>query len=146
MWIKCPCALERKSVSHFCHVWLFVTPQTVARQAPLSMGFFQVRILEWVAISLSRGSSWPRDWTCDTHEKFEVGGDEMKLEGLRHCRMVRGCCPLPGWTDSYRWSRVWNFLAWVCRRPWWSSVCLRTLAALGLRFSLSLKGQRTLLG
>ena len=25
---------------------------------------FQARILEWVAISLSRGSSWPRDRTC----------------------------------------------------------------------------------
>ena len=29
-------------------------------QAPLSIGFFQARILEWVAISSSRGSSWPR--------------------------------------------------------------------------------------
>ena len=28
---------------------------TVARQAPLSMGFFQARMLEWVAISFSRG-------------------------------------------------------------------------------------------
>ena len=28
-----------------------------------SMGFLQVRIQEWVAISSSRGSSWPRDWT-----------------------------------------------------------------------------------
>ena len=26
-------------------------------------GILQARILEWVAIS-SRGSSWPRDWTC----------------------------------------------------------------------------------
>ena len=26
-------------------------------------GIFQSRILEWVAISYSRGSSWPRDWT-----------------------------------------------------------------------------------
>ena len=26
-------------------------------------GIFQARILECVAISLSRGSSWPRDWT-----------------------------------------------------------------------------------
>ena len=26
-------------------------------------GIFQARILEWVAISLSMGSSWPRDWT-----------------------------------------------------------------------------------
>ena len=24
---------------------------------------FQARVLEWVAISFSRGSSWPRDWT-----------------------------------------------------------------------------------
>ena len=24
---------------------------------------FQARVLEWVAISSSRGSSWPRDWT-----------------------------------------------------------------------------------
>ena len=27
-------------------------------------GTFQARILEWVAISSSRGSFWPRDWTC----------------------------------------------------------------------------------
>ena len=36
---------------------------TVAQQAPLSMGFFQTRTLEWIAISFSRGSSWPRNWT-----------------------------------------------------------------------------------
>ena len=39
-------------------------PQELACQAPLSMGFFQARILEWVAISYSRGSSWLRDRTC----------------------------------------------------------------------------------
>ena len=27
-------------------------------------GIFQARILEWVATSYSRGSSWPRDWIC----------------------------------------------------------------------------------
>ena len=26
-------------------------------------GILQIRILEWVAIPFSRGSSWPRDWT-----------------------------------------------------------------------------------
>ena len=26
-------------------------------------GIFQARILEWVAMPSSRGSSWPRDWT-----------------------------------------------------------------------------------
>ena len=44
-------------------VWLSATPWTMACQAPLSMGFFQARILEWVAISFSRGSSPPRDRT-----------------------------------------------------------------------------------
>ena len=34
------------------HVQLFETPWTIAQQAPLSMGFSQARILEWVAISL----------------------------------------------------------------------------------------------
>ena len=28
------------------------------------LGIFQARILEWVAISFSRGSSWPRNRTC----------------------------------------------------------------------------------
>ena len=41
----------------------FASPWTVAHQAPLSMGILQARILEWVAIPLSRGSSWPRDGT-----------------------------------------------------------------------------------
>ena len=43
------------------HVWLFVTPWTVAHQAPLSMGILQARILEWVAIPFSRGPSQSRD-------------------------------------------------------------------------------------
>ena len=45
------------------HVRLFVTPWTVAHQAPLSMGILQARILEWIAMPFSRRSSWPRDWT-----------------------------------------------------------------------------------
>ena len=40
-----------------------VTQWTAAHQASLSMGFPQARILEWVAIAFSRGSSWPMDWT-----------------------------------------------------------------------------------
>ena len=42
------------------HVQLFATPWTAARQAPLSMGILQARILEWVAMPFSRGSSQPR--------------------------------------------------------------------------------------
>ena len=35
----------------------------VAHQAPLSMGILQARILEWVAMPSSRGSSLPGDQT-----------------------------------------------------------------------------------
>ena len=44
-------------------VWLFATPWIVACQGLLSMGILQARILEWVAIHFSRGSSQPRDQT-----------------------------------------------------------------------------------
>ena len=45
------------------HVQPFVTPWTVALQSPSVRGIFQARILEWIAISYSRGSSLPRDRT-----------------------------------------------------------------------------------
>ena len=41
-------------------------------------GISQARILEWVALSFSRGSSWPRDWT---HISCTTGS-------LLHCRWV----------------------------------------------------------
>ena len=40
-------------VNSFSRVRLFVAPETVAYQAPPSMGFFQARVLEWAAISFS---------------------------------------------------------------------------------------------
>ena len=46
-------------LSHFSRVRLFVNTWTVARQAPLSMEILQARILEWVAMPSSRGSSHP---------------------------------------------------------------------------------------
>ena len=42
----------------------FLTLWTVACQVPLSMGILQARVLEWVAMSFSRGSSRPRDQSC----------------------------------------------------------------------------------
>ena len=45
------------------HVQLFATPWTIACQAPLSMGILQGRMLRWVAMPSSRGSSWLRDST-----------------------------------------------------------------------------------
>ena len=38
-------------------------PTLCDRQAPLTMGFSQVRVLKWAAVRFSRGSSRPRDQT-----------------------------------------------------------------------------------
>ena len=48
-YIKCTRAQLNSRVRLFATLW------TVAHQAPLSI--FQARVLEWVAISFSRGSS-----------------------------------------------------------------------------------------
>ena len=48
-------------LSHSVIVQLFATAWTITRQAPLSMGILQARILEWVAMPSSRGSSQSRD-------------------------------------------------------------------------------------
>ena len=78
--------VEVKSLSG---VRLSSTTWTVAYQASLSMGFPQARILEWVAISFSRGSSWPRNWTwvfCITGRLFttEPSGKPRQLNTFLH--------------------------------------------------------------
>ena len=55
--------LKIVKVKSLSRVRLFVTPWTVAYQTSPSMGFFQARVPEWVAISFSRRSSRPRDQT-----------------------------------------------------------------------------------
>ena len=62
-------------------VWLFATPQTVAHQASSVHGIFQARILEWVAISSSRGSSQSRGWT---QVSFISSTDSQILLPLSH--------------------------------------------------------------
>ena len=52
---------ERKLVPQSCLIlW---DPMDCSLPGSSDHGIFQARRLEWVAISLSRGSSWPRDWT-----------------------------------------------------------------------------------
>ena len=69
------CAFVSISIYKASHIWtqpsfkslsrvlLFETLWAVGRQAPLSMGILQARILEWVAMPSFRGSSQPRDQT-----------------------------------------------------------------------------------
>ena len=60
-WIIYYCLLLLWSLSHGSDS--LRPPRTVVHQVPLSMGVSQARILEYVAISSSRESSQPRDWT-----------------------------------------------------------------------------------
>ena len=63
-WLLPGLWLERKvKVKSLSRVRLFAITWTVALPGSSVHGIFQVRILEWVAISFSRRSSRPRDWT-----------------------------------------------------------------------------------
>ena len=60
-------------------------------------GISQARILEWVAISFSRGSSWPRDWiciSCITGRFFTTREPPGKQQG-RHYQMPKVHATLP---------------------------------------------------
>ena len=54
-------SIHKFMLSYFSHVQLFATPWTVAHQAV--HGILQAKILEWVAMLSSRGSSWSKDQT-----------------------------------------------------------------------------------
>ena len=56
--LMCVCML-----SHTSCVRLFVTPMDCSPPGSSVHGILQARILEWVAVSSSRGSSRPRDPT-----------------------------------------------------------------------------------
>ena len=76
----------------FSRIRLFAIPHTAACQAPLSMECSRQGILEWVAISYSRGSSRPEDqtqvscsvctgrWHCATLELIN-----SKASGVTDC-------------------------------------------------------------
>ena len=56
----CVCACTRAHM--LSHVWLFRDPMNCSPEGSFIHGIFQTRILEWVAVPSSRGSSWPRGW------------------------------------------------------------------------------------
>ena len=54
---------------------VLATPWTVAHQSPLSIGILQARMLEWVAMPSSSGSSLVRDRTqvsCIARKFFTI--------------------------------------------------------------------------
>ena len=69
------CMLMR---SHFSHVWLCY-PMDCSLPVSSLHGIFQTRILEWVAMPYSRGSSQPRDWTGVSCVSCTVSGYSLPL-------------------------------------------------------------------
>ena len=55
------CALNHLSCLTLCD------PKNCSSPGSSVHGILQARILEWILIFFSRGSSWPRDWTHISH-------------------------------------------------------------------------------
>ena len=56
-------------------------------------GIFQARVLEWIAIAFSRGSSRPRDWTwvsCIAGRRFTVWATRLYLHWKCLKKVFRG--------------------------------------------------------
>ena len=80
--------------------WLFTTPWTVTLQGSSVHGISQAKILEWVAISYSRGSSQPRDRTQVSYiaGRFFTTRNQKESEVTQSCLTLcdpMDCC-LPG--------------------------------------------------
>ena len=130
MWVKTR-KKERKEKDSAKSCLTLATLWTVACQPPLSLGISQARILEWVAISFSRGSSWPRNWTqvssiaggfltdwatrearkgrCQMYRRHSlkgllggVSGKEPACRCRRHKRQR-----LHPWVGKIPWRRTW---------------------------------------
>ena len=65
-------------------------------------GIFQARTLEWVAISSSRGSSWPRDWTRVSC----IAGRFFTVLATRKARHIYNWASFPLWLSHCILSRA----------------------------------------
>ena len=81
------------------HVWLFATPWTEATGSSLH-GIFQAIIPEWVAISLSRGSSHPRDRTYVSYSGRRILYHRARAEAPKQ---ITSSVNIRTWTNEWEW-------------------------------------------
>ena len=74
---------RRSEVAQSCLT--LCNPMNCSLPGSSNHGILQARILEWVAISFSRGSSQPRDRTRVSH----IGGRRFNLEATREAPKAR---------------------------------------------------------
>ena len=116
--------LHKSEVKSLSRVWLFATP--CSSQGFSVHGIFQARVLEWVAISFSRGSSWPRDrirvsriagrhftiWaTREAYKEVSIWEEAAKKDGKRDL-WHSGWNYVDSWT-SRKWSTLFLELSWI---------------------------------
>ena len=81
---------SKVKVKKLSHVRLLATPWTAAYQAPLSMGFFQARVLEWGAIAFSSGTIS----NAPTYELYKSQKKKRKRKGMRNfLKIILENCP-----------------------------------------------------
>ena len=76
-------------------VRLFATPMDWSLQGSSIHGNFQAKVLEWVAISFSRGSSQPRDWSqvsLTVGRRFTIWATR-EVTDICCCCLVAQLCP-----------------------------------------------------
>ena len=136
LFCLCKITLCVGMLSPFSHVWLFVTPWTVAYQAPLSMGFSRWEY--WIGLPFSSPGDLPHPGIKPSSSTLQVdsycwatGEAQNKLiycyffyaseSNLKSC--LKACLPhwcinigrlgdlqtVSGWFNLYLWSwyRVW---------------------------------------
>ena len=75
-------------------VWLFGDPMDYSPPGSSVHGISQARILEWVAISYSRGSAQPRDWTwvsCVSCTGMQILNHWCHREAQGKCGLLELC-------------------------------------------------------
>ena len=85
-------------------------------------GILQTKILEWVAISFSRGSSWPRNWTHVSHTagRFFTIWATRKALSIPYTIFIW----LPNWLSGKEYAcqcrrhKRHLFCPWVGKIPW----------------------------
>ena len=108
--------------SCFSCVWFFVTPWTIARQAPLSMRILHARVLEWVAMPFSRRSSQPRGqtWVSRIVGRFFTASATWKTPPKRRIlptpRLMKRTHKLLDMRGSRSWS--WASTSPLCSLLW----------------------------
>ena len=130
-------------LSHFSCGWLFVILWTVAYQGPFPR-IILARILEWVAMPSSRGSSQSRDQTCASCIPGGFFTTEPPGKSLQPWWVM--CKSLQGKgrrTFLQRWKGSWEgyrkqspgcFIGWVlARKEEGISSCRALLSSQGMR-------------